>query len=74
MILPLVLVAHLPNDGARAEIRDELRDAAEVRFWPELSRSERDGALRRARAVMTYDPLRDLGREEVTRLDACGLI
>lgn len=74
MTLPLVLVAHLPNDGARAAILDELRDAAEVRFWPEVARADREDALRRARAVMTYDPLRDLGADAVARLDACGLI
>ncbi|MEX2453252.1 MAG: 2-hydroxyacid dehydrogenase [Rhodospirillaceae bacterium] len=74
MTLPIVLVCHRPGDEARAALLDELSAVADVRFLAELAPSERDGVLRRARAAMTYHPLRDLGDDGLAALDSCELI
>lgn len=74
MSLPLVLVCLRPGVDQRAVLREELGDTAEVRFLSEVPDRERDDVLRRARAVMTYDPHRDLGEDGFAKLDSCGLI
>lgn len=74
MPLPLVLVSYVPMDDARAAMADELAGVADLKFWPELGRSARRGALESARAVMTYHPTRELGDEALAALANCGLI
>lgn len=74
MSAPLVIVTHLPQDAARTSILETFGAAAEVRFFPEVPDAERDTVLRAATAVMTYHPIRDLGAEELAKLDSCKLI
>ncbi len=74
MSLPVVLVSYQPMDDARAAMADELAGVAELRFWPEAGRGERKRILAEARAVMTYHPVRDLGKEALAALGNCSLI
>lgn len=74
MTRPVVLVTHQPPAPIREAFLDVLRDVAEVRFLPELDGPERASALRRARAVLTYHPIRDLGVDALGLLENCGLM
>ncbi|RZO36723.1 MAG: hydroxyacid dehydrogenase [Rhodospirillaceae bacterium] len=71
---PLVLVSHAPPDEIRDAIAKHFGDEASVRFLPDLSGPERDTALRTARAVISYHPIRDLGIDAIALLDNCQLI
>tara|TARA_R110002072_G_scaffold43702_2_gene122569 strand:- start:2427 stop:3428 length:1002 start_codon:yes stop_codon:yes gene_type:complete len=74
MTPPVVLVTHQPPALTREAFLDVLGDAAEVRFLPELDDPERMAALRCARAVLTYHPIRDLGVDALGLLENCGLM
>lgn len=74
MMPPVVLVTHQPPAPTREAFLDVLGDAAEVRFLPELDDPERMAALRCARAVLTYHPIRDLGVDALGLLENCGLM
>lgn len=74
MMPPVVLVTHQPPAPTREAFLDVLGDAAEVRFLPELDDPERTAALRCARAVLTYHPIRDLGVDALGLLENCGLM
>jgi phosphoglycerate dehydrogenase-like enzyme len=74
MVRPIVLVAHSPPDPIRVAIRDTLDGVADVQFLPDISGAERVDALNAARAVMTYHPIRDLGRAAMAELGNCGLM
>ena len=71
---PLVLVSHAPPDEIRDAVAKHFGDEASVRFLPDLSGTERDTALRTARAVISYHPIRDLGIDAIALLDNCQLI
>lgn len=74
MTLPVVLVTHQPPEAIREAFLETLQGAAEVLFLPELPEGASDDVLRRARAVLTYHPIRDLGVDALRRLDNCGLM
>lgn len=74
MTLPFVLVTHAPPDDIRDVIREALTGVAEVRFLPDLAGDARSGALKSARAVMTYHPVRDLGFPAMAELGNCGFM
>jgi phosphoglycerate dehydrogenase-like enzyme len=74
MTRPIVLVAHIPPEPIQDAIDGVLGNDADVRYLPELAGSVRDDALRAARAVMTYHPIRDLGHDAMAKLDNCGLM
>lgn len=74
MTAPIVILTHLPQDAARASILETFGAAADVRFLPEIPDGDRESVLRAATAVMTYHPIRDLGADELTKLDSCRLI
>ncbi|MEC7488630.1 MAG: 2-hydroxyacid dehydrogenase [Pseudomonadota bacterium] len=74
MTTPIVLVTHAAPDDIRIAIVKTFGLEADVRFLPDLSVSERAFSIRNATAVLTYDPFSDLGREEMARLECCGLI
>lgn len=74
MTLPIVLVTHQPPEPIRAAFVSVLDGSAEVAFLPELSDASRQDALRAARAVLTYHPIRDLGVEALGQLENCGLM
>ena len=74
MTKPLVLVSHLPPDDIRDALVDTFGDEADVGFLPNIEGAERERALRAARGVMTYHPIRDLGIDAMAMLDNCELI
>lgn len=74
MTLPVVLVSHQPPDPIREAFLGVFAGAAEVLFLPDLSDDARQDALRHARAVLTYHPIRDLGAEALGQLKNCGLM
>jgi len=74
MTTPIVLITHSPPDDIRDAVAEHFGDEANVRFLPDLNGPERDTALRTARAVMTYHPIRDLGVAAMALLDNCELI
>lgn len=74
MPLPVVLVTHQPPEPIRDAFVGVLADTADVLFLPDLSEESRRDALQRARAVLTYHPIRDLGVEAFGQLENCGLM
>ena len=74
MTKPLVLVGHLPPEATRAVLSEALAGDAEIAFLPDLDGAARDRALRAARAILTYHPIREIGPEGVRLLDNCQLI
>ncbi|PPR09898.1 MAG: Hydroxypyruvate reductase [Alphaproteobacteria bacterium MarineAlpha11_Bin1] len=74
MIKPLVLVSHLPPDDICDALIECFGEEAEVAFLPNLKGSTRERALRSARIVMTYHPIRDLGLDGLSLLSNCELI
>jgi len=74
MTTPLVLVTHDPPEPIRHAIFETLGSDAKVQFIPELSAGQKPDSIRAARALLTYDPLRDLGEDGVALLNNCGLI
>ncbi|MFT5486430.1 MAG: phosphoglycerate dehydrogenase-like enzyme [Paracoccaceae bacterium] len=74
MPLPVVLVTHQPPEPIRDAFLGVLADTAEVLFLPDLSEASRRDALQRARAVLTYHPIRDLGADAFDQLENCGLM
>lgn len=74
MSLPVVLVTHQPPEPIRNAFGDVLAGKAELLFLPDLADGPRRDALRRARAVLTYHPIRDLGVEALGQLENCGLM
>ena len=74
MTTPLVLVTHDPPQPIRHAIMETLGTRTEVQFLPELSTPQKTESIGSARALLTYDPLRDLGEDGVSLLKNCGLI
>jgi phosphoglycerate dehydrogenase-like enzyme len=74
MTLPVVLVTHQPAEPIRDAFLGVFAGAAELHFLPELSEDSRRDALRSARAVLTYHPIRDLGIDALAQLENCGLM
>lgn len=71
---PVVLVTHTPPDPIRDAIVATFDDEADVRFLPDITGTEREETIRAARAVMTYQPFRDLGTDALEMLENCGLM
>ena len=74
MTAPLVLVTNARAEDSGQAIVDAIGDAGEVVFFSEVAPADRDDVLRRAAAVMTYHPLRDLGTDGIGMLENCRLI
>lgn len=74
MTLPLVLITHAPADEVRTAMTETLNGVATLSVLPELSGTARTEALNAARAVMTYDPIGNLGPDGIAELGNCGFI
>lgn len=74
MNLPLVLITHAPRADVGKAIADTLNGVATLSVLPELSGAARTDALNAARAVMTYDPIGNLGQDGIAELGNCGFI
>ena len=74
MSRPIVIISHTPADDIRAAIAAVFGTEADLLCLPELTGREREQAVRAARSVMTYYPLRDIGKEAMGMLDNCELI
>lgn len=70
----LVIISHTPPDDIRAAITEVFGTEADLLCLPELTGQERENVLRTARGILTYYPLRDIGKEAMGMLDSCELI
>lgn len=70
----IVLLTHSPQDFVRAALIDTFGDSAELVVLPEIRESDRVDTLNAARAVMTYDPIGNLGVDGIAELGNCGFI
>lgn len=71
---PTVLVTFDPGRERREALSEALGDVADLRYWPELDASEREGVLRSCRALVSYDPFADLGEGAFAMLESCQLL
>jgi len=71
---PLVLVTHSPSKEIREAIIKTLGNGGKVKFLPDLADEEQLKAIRSAQALLTYDPVKDLGKERLGQLRNCLLI
>ena len=74
MTLPVVLVTYQPPEPIRDVFLAVFAGASELLFLPDLTEASRGDALRSARAVLSYHPIRDLGVEAFNQLENCGLM
>ena len=70
---PLVLVTHSPSKEIREAIIKTLGNGGKVKFLPDLADEEQLKAIRSAQALLTYDPVKDLGKERLGQLRNCLL-